>query len=66
MNITPKLGLRKPEDSDFYNVEDFNYNMDVLDSASSSSSELTIGQATAVTKGLRLNLIVGAEPESEE
>ena len=66
MNITPKLGLRKPEDSDFYNVEDFNYNMDVLDSASSSSSELTIGQATAVTKGLRVNLIVGAEPESEE
>lgn len=31
MNITPKLGLRKPEDSDFYNVEDFNYNMDIID-----------------------------------
>ena len=29
-------------------------------------SNILIGQATAVIKGLRVNLIVGAEPESEE
>ena len=33
MNVTPKLGLRKPESSDQYNIADFNYNMDILDDA---------------------------------
>ena len=31
MNTTPNLGLRKPGQDDFYNVDDFNYNADILD-----------------------------------
>lgn len=31
MQTTENLGLRKPEAGDFYNVEDMNYNSDVLD-----------------------------------
>lgn len=28
---TPNLGLKKPEKTDFYNVDDFNENMDIID-----------------------------------
>ena len=35
MNTTPNYGLRKPEDTDLYNVEDFNYNMDIIDNIGS-------------------------------
>lgn len=31
MNYTPNLNLKKPEGSDFYNVSDFNDNVDILD-----------------------------------
>ena len=31
MQTTENLGLRKPEASDFYNIEDMNYNADVID-----------------------------------
>ena len=31
MQSTPNLGLRKPEQTDFYDVDDFNYNADILD-----------------------------------
>lgn len=41
MKTTPNLGLRKPEQTDFYNVDDFNYNADVID------QELTEAKATA-------------------
>ncbi len=28
---TKNFGLKKPEDNDFYNVEDFNKNADIID-----------------------------------
>lgn len=31
MKTTPNLGLKKPDQEDFYNVDDFNYNADKLD-----------------------------------
>lgn len=31
MKYTEKLGLKKPDQTDFYNVEDSNYNMDKID-----------------------------------
>lgn len=31
MNTTTNLGLKKPEGSDLYNVEDMNYNSDIID-----------------------------------
>ena len=33
MTYTTNLGLRKPEPNDYYNVEDFNANMDAIDAA---------------------------------
>lgn len=33
MDTTQNLNLRKPAGSDYYNVADQNYNMDILDSA---------------------------------
>ena len=34
MQSTENTKLRKPEKEDFYDVEDFNHNMDILDNAS--------------------------------
>ncbi len=31
MKYTPNYGLKKPEQYDFYNVEDFNENADIID-----------------------------------
>ena len=31
MKYTPNYGLKKPEQDDFYNVEDFNENADIID-----------------------------------
>jgi predicted transcriptional regulator len=31
MNVTENYGLKKPAETDFYNVEDFNENMDKID-----------------------------------
>jgi hypothetical protein len=31
MKYTEKLGLKKPDQTDFYNVEDFNFNADKID-----------------------------------
>ncbi|WP_304340475.1 hypothetical protein [Metaclostridioides mangenotii] len=36
MKYTDKLGLKKPDSTDFYNVEDSNSNMDKIDEAISS------------------------------
>ena len=55
MNITPKLGLRKPEDSDSYNVADFNYNMDILDDLGGGG-----GSGVQVTELLDTPFIGGA------
>lgn len=31
MNYTEKFNLRKPEESEAFDIENFNYNMDVID-----------------------------------
>ena len=33
MEYTPNYELKKPEQDDFYNVEDFNENADIIDQA---------------------------------
>ena len=42
MNRTEKYGLKKPEGADFYNVDDFNYNMDVLDANAVTAETLLL------------------------
>ena len=64
MNITPKLGLRKPEDTDLYDVADFNYNMDILDSASSGRI-LTETAAKGLSPGTTVSVTAGTETKEE-
>lgn len=45
MNTTTNYGLKKPEDTDNYNVADFNYNMDLLDEALDGLSFVRCTQA---------------------
>ena len=49
MKITEKYGLKKPEESDFYNVQDMNDNMDIVDAELSKRVEKEDG------KGLSAN-----------
>jgi len=41
MTLTTNLGLKKPDQEDFYNVDDFNYNADVIDVNISKDLRLT-------------------------
>lgn len=41
MELTPNLNLKKPSKDDFYNVQDFNDNMDILDELLSESLSST-------------------------
>jgi len=41
MNITGNIGLKKPEQQDFYDIDDFNYNADIIDAKMAVLSELT-------------------------
>lgn len=45
MNTTTNYGLKKPEDTDHYDVADFNYNMDLLDTALDGLSFVRCTQA---------------------
>ena len=46
MNTTSNLGLRKPEDTDLYDVDDMNYNSDRIDSFAGQLGGLTIMKLT--------------------
>lgn len=46
MNTTTNLGLRKPEGTDLYSVEDMNYNSDRIDNFAGQLGELTIMKLT--------------------
>ena len=57
MNTTPNLGLKKPLQTEFYNVDDFNYNSDTIDQAIHDLSEnkqnkLSTSQMDAVNSGI--------------
>ena len=57
MNTTPNLGLKKPLQTEFYNVDDFNYNSDTIDQAIHDLSEdkqdaLSTSQMNAVNSGM--------------
>ncbi len=46
MNTTTNLGLRKPEGTDLYSVEDMNYNSDRIDNFAGQLGGLTITKLT--------------------
>lgn len=51
MKNTENYGLKKPESTDFYNVDDFNDNMDVIDSKLKEIEE-SVGQSGDVVDNL--------------
>lgn len=65
MNTTPRLGLKKPEDTDYYNVEDFNYNMDILDTLGGGSGGINTAAITPLVPARHMSLInANVEEES--
>lgn len=64
MKTTPNLGLRKPEDTDLYDIENFNYNMDILDArVAEQSGGVTTGTAIGVSKGTKAAVKAAAAEE---
>ncbi len=71
MKYTENYGLKKPETTDFYNVDDFNENMDKIEEefnkrptddgdASSMTIKFTEASATAtLSSGEKLNILLG-------
>lgn len=48
---TTNYNLKKPAQSDFYNVEDFNGNMDIIDEALNNAGANKIDKVTNATAG---------------
>lgn len=53
MKYTPNYGLKKPEQDDFYNVEDFNENADIIDQALKAHDDTL---ATHLAEHLRIEI----------
>lgn len=49
METTTNYGLKKPAGSDYYNIEDFNYNADAIDTALAEKMDKTGGTFTGST-----------------
>ena len=49
METTTNYGLKKPAGSDYYNIEDFNYNADAIDTALEDKMDKTGGTFTGTT-----------------
>ena len=49
MKTTENLGLRKPEENDFYNIEDFNNNADALDALFEKNEDGSVAAKNAKT-----------------
>lgn len=68
MNYTKNLGLRKPSRSDRFNIEDFNGNMDIIDTIPDivSGASVPVGTAYGWTEGAAVTAVVGAASEYTE
>lgn len=63
MRTTPNLGLRKPDQEDFYNVDDFNTNADILD-AEITAIKNQVTNASAKFDGAAGHRHTGAEGDA--
>lgn len=48
--------MKKPEDTDYYNVEDFNYNMDILDTLGGGSGGINTAAITPLVPVRHMSL----------
>lgn len=64
MKTTPNLGLRQPEDTDIYDIEDLNYNMSILDTrVAEQSSGISTGTAVGLSRGTTAKIKAAAAEE---
>ena len=67
MDTTTNLGLKKPAETDFYNVNDFNENADKIDEAIAKKAEVNAKKNPSDTTGdiIDTHLTVGSRGEGE-
>ncbi len=67
-SFTEKLGLKKPDRSDRFSIEDFNGNMDIIDTIPdmASGASVPVGTAYGWTEGTAVTAVVGVASEYME
>jgi hypothetical protein len=67
-SFTEKLGLKKPDRSDKFSIEDFNGNMDIIDTIPdmASGQSVPVGTAYAAAYGAAVTPVIGTATEVTE
>jgi hypothetical protein len=67
-SFTEKLGLKKPDRSDRFSIEDFNGNMDIIDTIPdmASGASVPVGTAYGWTEGTAVTPVIGTATEVTE
>ena len=67
-SFTENLGLKKPDRSDRFSIEDFNGNMDIIDTIPDivSGASVPVGTAYAASYGAAVTPVVGTGSEVTE
>lgn len=67
-SFTENLGLKKPDRSDRFSIEDFNGNMDIIDTIPdmASGASVPVGTAYGWTEGAAVTAVVGTAAEYTE
>ena len=67
-SFTENLGLKKPDRTDRFSIEDFNGNMDIIDTISdmASGASVPVGTAYGWTEGAAVTAVVGVAIEYTE
>lgn len=67
-SFTEKLGLKKPDRTDRFSIEDFNGNMDIIDTIPDmvSGASVPVGTAYGWTEGTAVTPVIGTATEVTE
>lgn len=67
-SFTENLGLKKPDRLDRFSIEDFNGNMDIIDTIPdmASGASVPVGTAYGWTEGAAVTAVVGVASEYTE
>lgn len=67
-SFTENLGLKKPDRTDRFSIEDFNGNMDIIDTIPDivSGASVPVGTAYGWTEGAAVTAVVGTAAEYTE
>lgn len=67
-SFTENLGLKKPDRSDRFSIEDFNGNMDIIDNIPdmANGASVPVGTAYGWTEGTAVTPVIGTATEVTE